>query len=148
MPSAPNSTPPVADLGTLLRSLSPVQHPGVYAFTSIPAGTFIDMQVLVACIREPEGLSVVLAEADALRLGLPILFRAAWLTLQVHSDLQAVGLTAAFATALGHAGISCNVVAGAHHDHLFVPHAQADAALAALDSLRALQQAAAGAPPP
>ena len=35
MPSAPNSTPPVADLGTLLRSLSPVQHPGVYAFTSV-----------------------------------------------------------------------------------------------------------------
>ena len=140
MPSAPNSTPPVADLGTLVRSLSPVQHPGVYAFTSIPAGTPIDMQVVIACIREAEGLSVVLAEADALRLGLPILFRTAWLTLQVHSDLQAVGLTAAFATALGQAGISCNVVAGACHDHIFVPHAQADAALAAL---RRLQQAAA-----
>ena len=132
----------MADLATLLRTLSPIQHPGVYVFTSIPTGTPIDMQLVVACIRETEGLSVVLAEEDALRLGLPILFRAAWLTLQVHSDLQAVGLTAAFATALGQAGISCNVVAGAHHDHIFVPHAQAGAALAVL---RQLQQAAADA---
>ena len=144
-PPAPHG---ISHLPTLLRSMSPVCKQGVYVFATLPVGTAIDPQHIVASIREPEGLSVVLAEADALRLGLPILFRAAWLTLQVHSDLQAVGLTAAFATALGHAGISCNVVAGAHHDHLFVPHAQAGAALAALDSLRALQQAAAGAPPP
>ena len=129
-PSTPTSA--ITDLGVLLRSMSPVLHPGVYVFTSVPAGTPIDLQVVVASIREAKGLSVVLTEADALRLGLPVLFRAAWLTLQVHSDLQAVGLTSAFATALGQAGISCNVVAGAHHDHLFVPHAQAGAALAAL----------------
>jgi hypothetical protein len=129
-------------MGVLLRSMSPVLHPGAYVFASVPAGTPIDLRVVVASIREAEGLSVVLTEADAQRLGLPVLFRAAWLTLQVHSDLQAVGLTAAFATALGQAGISCNVVAGAHHDHIFVPHAQAGAALAAL---RQLQQAAADA---
>ena len=43
-------------------------------------------------------------------------------TLRVHSALEAVGLTAAVATCLGAAGLSCNVVAGFHHDHLFVPH--------------------------
>ncbi len=52
---------------------------------------------------------------------MPILFRSAWITLTVHSDLQAVGLTAAFAAALAQADIPCNVVAGAYHDHLFVP---------------------------
>ena len=44
---------------------------------------------------------------------LSVLFRAAWISLTVHSDLEAVGLTAAFSTALGQAGVSCNVVAGA-----------------------------------
>lgn len=124
--------PATADLHCLLRSMSPVRNPGVYVFVDLPAGTPLDPRAVVACIREPEGTSVVLAEADALRLGLPVLFRAAWLTLTVHSDLHAVGFTAAFSAALGQAGISCNVVAGVHHDHVFVPCAQADAAMAAL----------------
>jgi hypothetical protein len=64
-------------------------------------------------------------------------FRAAWITLTVHSDLQAVGLTAAFAGVLGRAGIGCNVVAGAYHDHIFVP---LELAQSAMTALKALQQ--------
>lgn len=126
------------DLEQLLRTLSPVCNPGVYVFCSLPAGLAIDMAPVVASIREAEGLSVVLAERDALGLGLPILFRAAWLTLSVHSDLEALGLTAAVSAALTEAGIACNVVAGNFHDHLFVPHEQADAAM---EALMRLQQA-------
>ena len=51
------------------------------------------------------------------------------ITLQVYSDLEGVGLTAAVATALAEEGIPCNVVAALHHDHLFVPEAQGPAAL-------------------
>jgi uncharacterized protein len=126
----------VSDLICLLRTMSPVRNPGVYVFASLPTSSPVDVQSVVAYIREPEGASVVLAESDAIRLGLPILFRSAWLTLTVHSDLEAVGLTAAFSAALGQAGISCNVVAGAHHDHIFVPYEQADAAMAALVQLQ------------
>lgn len=61
---------------------------------------------------------------------------AAWLTLTVHSSLEAVGLTAAFSAALGEAGISCNVLAGFHHDHILVPWALRDAAVATLRGLR------------
>jgi hypothetical protein len=93
-------------------------------------------------MREPEGLSAVLAEAEARRLGLPITFIAAWITLTVHSDLAAVGLTAAFSDALARAGIGCNVIAGVHHDHLFVPAERAQEAMEAMDALRALQQSA------
>jgi hypothetical protein len=49
-------------------------------------------------------------------------------------------MTAAFATALADHGISANVIAGLHHDHLLVPDADADRAI---DVLRALQRAAA-----
>ena len=35
----------------------------------------------------------------------------------------------------GRAGISCNVVAGVHHDHLFVPVEQARQAMDALHAL-------------
>lgn len=124
------------DLQQLLRTLSPVRNPGVYVFASLLPGLAIDMTPVVASIREPEGLSVVLAESDALRLGLPITFRADWLTLSVHSDLEALGLTAAVSAAMAEAGIACNVVAGACHDHLFVPHGQADAAMATLERLQ------------
>jgi hypothetical protein len=127
------------DLVQLLRTMEPELHEGVYVFASVPHGT----QGLdpLATFREAEGLTVVVEEAAAAKLGLKVLFRAAWLTLKVHSDLQAVGFTAAFAKALGEAGISCNVFAGAHHDHVFVP---AEGAQEALEALRALQQAGGG----
>jgi hypothetical protein len=129
-------TTAVADLQVLLRNMEPALNPGVYVFATLPEDLFVPSQEIVACIREPEGMSVVLTEADALKRNLPILFRAAWITLTVHSDLEAVGLTAAFASALGEAGISCNVVAGARHDHIFVPYAEAFAAVAALLQLQ------------
>ena len=54
------------------------------------------------------------------------------ITLTVHSSLEAVGLTAAIATELARFGVSANVVAAYFHDHVFVPSAQAEQALAAL----------------
>ncbi len=126
----------VSNLAVLLKSMEPELHAGVYAYCVVPRGADTSALSSVATISEPEGLTLILSEEQAINAGLSILFRAAWITLTVHSDLQAVGLTAAFATALGRAGISCNVVAGAFHDHIFVPIEQAQQALA---SLRALQ---------
>jgi hypothetical protein len=131
---------PIADLDELLRSLAPELRPGIYAFVSVEDPGVLRSIEVFATVREPEGLSAVLHEADARRLGLPILFRAGWLTLTVTSALHAVGLTAAVASALGAAGISCNVVAGARHDHLFVP---VDRSAEALAVLQRLQHAAA-----
>ena len=131
----------IRDLDQLLAGMRPSLQPGRYAFATLPPGQAIDSGRIVASIREAEGLSLVLTEADALALGLPIAFSAAWITLEVHSDLAAVGLTAAFSQALAQAGIGCNVVAGAIHDHIFVPVDQASDAMAVL---LALQQDAAG----
>ena len=131
----------IRDLDRLLAGMRPSLHPGRYAFTTLPRGQAIDPASIVASIREAEGLSVIVAEDDARALGLPIAFLAAWITLEVHSDLAAVGLTAAFSQALAQAGIGCNVVAGTVHDHIFVPTTQADDAIAVL---QALQQRADG----
>ena len=127
----------IADLEQLLAHMQPALNPGRYAFVAVPDGVTLDPHRIIASMREPEGLSAILPEQDALALGLPVAFVAAWITLTVHSDLAAVGLTAAFARALADAGIGCNVVAGVRHDHLFVPFDQAQQAM---DALRALSR--------
>ncbi len=99
----------------------------------------VTMPVEVTCmatIVEDEGTTVVMSVADAERKGVRPEFVAAWLTLEVDSPLEAVGLTAAVATALASENIPCNVLAGYHHDHLLVPFDQAGRSIAALNALR------------
>ena len=129
-------TAPVSDLPTLLRSMRPVFNPGTVAFAVAPPHTDLRPLAPLATFREAEGLTLILDADTADRAGLIVVFRAAWITLTVHSDLAAVGLTAAVSTALAHIGVSCNVVAAVHHDHLFVPVADAERAMACLAALQ------------
>jgi uncharacterized protein len=123
----------VADL---LRHLEPRLHDGAYVFCALPPGAEIAALDTIALFREDEGITVIVGEAVAAAHGLTASFRAAWITLTVDSDLNDVGLTAAFAQVLADAGISCNVVAAIHHDHLFVPIEQGAAAIEALRRLQ------------
>ena len=88
-----------------------------------------------AVIDEVEGPTIIATVHRADREGWPHEFVAAWLTLEVHSALEAVGLTAAFSRSLGRAGIPCNVIAGFYHDHILVPHDKSDAAVEVIESL-------------
>lgn len=133
----------VTDLATLVASMRPSLHEGTFAYARLPADADVTLLQPIGTFREAEGLTVIVPEAIAVAAGVEILFRCAWITLTVHSALSAVGLTAAFATALAEAGLSCNVMAGACHDHLFVPVEDGPRALAVLE---ALQRCAAGAP--
>ena len=128
---------PITELSSSLATLSPARNPGIWVYCSVPLGFDVAGLQPVVTVREQEGRTLVLAEEAAERAGLTILYRAAWITLTVHSDLEAVGLTAAVAAALTADGISCNVVAGAHHDHLFVPVARVEQAMQALRQLQA-----------
>lgn len=120
-------------LDVLLAALGARRVPGVFAFAAAPADQ-VPVDAVVS-VREREGCTVVLERARADFLGLDVHFEAAMITLTVHSDLAAVGLTAAVAGALAEAAIACNVVAGLHHDHLFVPLARAGEALAVLEGV-------------
>ncbi len=124
-----------------LPNLDPELHEGVYVFTTVPPGTDLAGLGVVATMHEPEGLTLVLPESQAEQHGFDLVFRCAWITLRVASALESVGLTAAFARALAEESIACNVIAGTHHDHLFVP---VDRAADALQCLRELQRRAAG----
>ncbi|MGE8066100.1 ACT domain-containing protein [Pseudomonas sp. NPDC089569] len=124
-------------LATLLRSMSPQLNAGEYVFCTLSDGHLPAGLDIVGSFREQEGLTVIVQRAHAEQAGLNFDYVAAWITLNVHSALEAVGLTAAFATALGKAGISCNVIAGFYHDHLFVGLADADRAMQVLRDLAA-----------
>lgn len=122
------------DLSLLLKDLDVVRREGVYTFVTgeWPA---LDAEAH-ATVIEPEGHTYVVTVDDARRVGAVVGFEAAWLTLRVHSALDAVGLTAAVSAVLTDAGIACNVIAGFHHDHLLVP---VDRAAEATELLRGLR---------
>jgi hypothetical protein len=128
---------PVRDLAALRAPAAPALHPrpiAVVALGSQPPPSPLPDEV-IGVFREKEGITLYADLAYAEAAGWDVALRAAWITMTVASALDAVGFTAAFATALAQAGIACNVVAGARHDHLFVPWDQADAAMAALRRL-------------
>lgn len=121
------------NLPSLLSALDPQLHEGEYVFvTTTRAPEGLDP---ILTFQEPEGRTLILPKAQALRSGLPWIFPSAWITLRVHSSLEAVGMMAAIATALAEEGISCNAVAAYHHDHLFVQHDRAEDAMRALNRL-------------
>ena len=114
---------PVSDLAGMLAGMAPVLDGREWRFVLVesvpPADAF-------ALIREAEGTTAIVPEECG---------GFARITLMVHSALEGVGLTAAVSGALAGAGIACNVVAGYHHDHLFVPWERRDEALEVLQRL-------------
>lgn len=125
----------ITDISTLLKHMTPQLHEGEYVFCTVSDPGQINLQDIIGTFREKEGTTLILSRETADRLQLPYTYIAAWITLTIHSSLEAVGLTAAFSTALAKAGISCNVVAAYYHDHIFVPAADAEKAIQVLKAL-------------
>lgn len=121
--------------------MEPVLNEGEYVFSTVASTTTIPRDITVCEIKEKEGITVVLLKKDAERLGLAFEFIAAWITLNIHSSLDAVGLTAAFSTELGANNISCNVIAGYYHDHIFVDKKDKEKAMKVLRDMSAKKRA-------
>lgn len=116
---------PVRDGAEMVRRMAPRLCVGAVAFERCDGAVPSDA---IGWFREDEGMSVIRPVAA----GRPDAMRQ--ITLDVHSALDGVGLTAAVSGALAAANIPCNMVAALHHDHVFVPEADA------LNALRLLQE--------
>jgi hypothetical protein len=121
------------DLKRLLAAMSPQLCGLDWGYATAPA---VPVGVVpFATVAEDEGMTLIAPMADLAKAGLAPHGPFARITLTIHSALQAVGLTAAVSGALAAEGISANVVAGFHHDHIFLPASDADRAIAALRRL-------------
>lgn len=129
---------PVSDTTAMIAGMTPVLQPGIFCFASLVEEAILAKALphTLCSFQEAEGLSVILPVKAASDLGLDVGLPMRQITLNVFSALDGIGLTAAVATRLTEHGISCNVVAATHHDHIFVPAVQAEAALAALQDLQ------------
>ena len=114
--------------------LAPELQPGTYVFCVDDGASRVSP---VATIREREGLTIVLPREAADEARLPYDLVLAWITLTADTTLDQVGITATVSTALAVAGIACNVIAGFHHDHLFVPAHRGNEALSVIRELAA-----------
>lgn len=90
----------------------------------------------LATFAEDEGLTLVAMVGELAAHAIAHQPGFARISLGLNSALEGVGLTAAVSAALADAGISCNMIAAYHHDHLFVPWDRREEALAIVDRVR------------
>ncbi|MDF7814452.1 ACT domain-containing protein [Hymenobacter sp. YC55] len=128
-------TPGETNLDALLRTMEPVLHPEVYVFCTVPLGSPL-LVTPVATFREVEGVTLIVSATEAAQAGLTAVYPCRWITLNVHSSLEAVGFLARITGLLAAHGISVNLVSGYYHDHLFVPAERAEEVMQLLGTLR------------
>lgn len=124
------------NLATLLKNMKPVLNTGEYVFCTVSNSGKIDINNVLGTFKEKEGTTLIISKEYADLLGLTYTSIMSWISLEIHSSLEAVGLTAAFSKLLAENNISCNVVAGYYHDHIFVLKKDAEKAISLLNSLQ------------
>lgn len=138
-------------LTALLQSMQPVLADQVFVFCAVlpeqlgslplapPLGAALPSAGSalspIGLFFEAEAVTLILPQQQAQQQQLAYSYPCRLITLSVHSSLAAVGFLAAVTQALAAQGISVNPVSAYYHDHLFVPAAQADAAIACLHQL-------------
>lgn len=119
----------------ILKNLKPVLNPEVVVFTSMPEADIPENVNYISRFHEKEGVTMILTKENAVRHKFKFDGEFAWITISIHTSLQAVGLTAAISGALADQSISCNVVSAYYHDHVFVDYHKKDLAIDCLRNL-------------
>lgn len=126
----------ISNLQTLLSSMEPTLNDGEYVFCTVSEEIYKTLSVKpLMMFEEKEGITLILKkeQADDNKLE----YEAIWsfISLSIHSDLEAVGLLATITNALANEGISVNAISAYYHDHLFVLKNRAEDAIKVLEDL-------------
>lgn len=124
-----------ADIRSLLKNLSPRVNAGEYVFCSISTNYKLKNIEVVASILESDSRTIVIRKEDAEEVKLHYDTSMSWITLDVVSSLEAIGLTSTISKKIADHKISCNIIAGYYHDHIFVPYSDHAKAIQLLKSL-------------
>lgn len=109
-----------------------ILHPEKYVFTE---NCPVNVQPFVT-INEKKGKSFIIEKTLAEQENIGYIFPCCCIQLKQETALTAIGVTFQVAEILTKKKISCNVVAGFHHDYFFVPEIEAEKALNILNAAR------------
>lgn len=123
------------NLTQLVQGMTPKLNSGEYVFVTSKDTSKVGRIDTICEFKEEEGTTLVLERSKAEALKFTYEFIASWITLQIHSSLEAVGLTAVISSELAKHNISCNIIAGYYHDHIFVDREDSKKAVKILSDL-------------
>ncbi|MEW5996878.1 MAG: ACT domain-containing protein [Candidatus Micrarchaeota archaeon] len=134
----------ISNLQELLKNMKPTLSKGKFYMASIDESELMALagyaDYITDIFREKEGLSIVFSEEIKEEMESltekKIFGPFALITLNVYSDLMAVGFLAKITETLAKEKISVNAFSAYNHDHLFVPYERKEDALKALQKLQ------------